>query len=243
MTKLKKPLSALLVIVAMIAAVYVFWNASAFPSLEQVEQLGHSLGALTLLPPVLAVLLAFLTGDVILSLLAGVVAGAAMLTALTGDGVLYATFHRAVISIVDTSTDWENVRVLLLCVCVGGMEGVIRYSGGFETTARVLSKRLRSPRKVNLISQLFCILFFFDDYANALISGPVLTPVTDKAGVSREKLSYIVDSTAAPLAGIAIISSWVAVEVSVIQEGLDVIGADASAFQIFLGVLVYRPTT
>lgn len=239
MTKLKKPLSALLVIVAMIAAVYVFWNASAFPSLEQVEQLGHSLGALTLLPPVLAVLLAFLTGDVILSLLAGVVAGAAMLTALTGDGVLYATFHRAVISIVDTSTDWENVRVLLLCVCVGGMEGVIRYSGGFETTARVLSKRLRSPRKVNLISQLFCILFFFDDYANALISGPVLTPVTDKAGVSREKLSYIVDSTAAPLAGIAIISSWVAVEVSVIQEGLDVIGADASAFQIFLGSIPY----
>jgi len=116
---------------------------------------------------------------------------------------------------------------------------VIRFSGGFETTARVMAKRLRSPRKVNLISQLFCCLFFFDDYANALISGPVLTPVTDKAGVSREKLSYIVDSTAAPLAGIAVISSWVAVEVSVIQEGLDVVGANASAFQIFLGSIPY----
>jgi len=98
---------------------------------------------------------------------------------------------------------------------------------------------LRSPRKVNLLSQLFCTLFFFDDYANALISGPVLTPVTDKAGVSREKLSYIVDSTAAPLAGIAVISSWVAVEVSVIQEGLDVIGSNTSAFQIFLGSIPY----
>lgn len=131
------------------------------------------------------------------------------------------------------------VRVLLLCVVVGGMEGVIRFSGGFETTARVIAGRLRSPRKVNLLAQLFCSLFFFDDYANALISGPVLTPVTDKAGVSREKLSYIVDSTAAPLAGIAVISSWVAVEVSVIQEGLDVIGSNTSAFQIFLGSIPY----
>ena len=72
-----------------------------------------------------------------------------------------------------------------------------------------------------------------------MISGPVLTPVTDKAGVSREKLSYIVDSTAAPLAGIAVVSSWVAVEVSVIQEGLDVIGVHANAFQIFLGSIPY----
>ena len=103
----------------------------------------------------------------------------------------------------------------------------------------MLAQRLRSPKKVNLISQLFCTLFFFDDYANALISGPVLKPVTDKAGVSREKLSYIVDSTAAPLAGIAVISSWVAVEVSVIQEGLQVVGSNASAFQIFLGSIPY----
>ena len=239
MTKYKKPLGLLLCLCVLAVVVYVFAQADTLPALENTEALGHALGFISLVPPLFAVLLAFLTSDVILSLLAGVLTGAAMLTALSGDGGAYAVLHRAVVSIVETSADYENVRVLLLCVAVGGMEGVIRFSGGFETTARVLSRRLRSPRKVNLISQLFCTLFFFDDYANALISGPVLTPVTDKAGVSREKLSYIVDSTAAPLAGIAVISSWVAVEVSVIQEGLDVIGADASAFQIFLGSIPY----
>ena len=239
MMKYKKPLAALLCLGAMVVVVSIFMRADTLPSLDSVEELGRALGIWSLMPPVFAVLLAFLTGDVILSLLAGVIVGAAMLTALTGDGVFYATFHRAVVSIVETSADWENVRVLLLCVAVGGMEGVIRYTGGFETTAKVLAKRLRSPQKVNLISQLFCTLFFFDDYANALISGPVLKPVTDKAGVSREKLSYIVDSTAAPLAGIAVISSWVAVEVSVIQEGLNVVGSDASAFSIFMGSIPY----
>ena len=239
MIKHKKPLAAVLTICVVAVVFSVFMRSDMLPELTQVEQIGRSLGIWSLLPPVFAVALAFLTGDVILSLLAGVIVGEAMLSAIAGEGAFYGTFHRAVVDIIETSADYENVRVLLLCVAVGGMEGVIRYTGGFETTAKVLAKRLRSPKKVNLISQLFCFLFFFDDYANALISGPVLKPVTDKAGVSREKLSYIVDSTAAPLAGIAVISSWVAVEVSVIQEGLEVVGSNASAFSIFLGSIPY----
>ena len=236
--KVKKLITLLICLGTVAVIVSVFLNGS-LPALENTEALGRSLGLFSLLPPVFAVVLAFLTGDVILSLLAGLLAGAAMLTGISGDGVLYGTFHRAVVGIVDTLSDRENAQVIVLCVAVGGMEGVIRRSGGFETAARKLAARLNSPRKVNLISQLFCTLFFFDDYANALISGPVLTPVTDKAGVSREKLSYIVDSTAAPLAGIAVISSWVAVEVSVIQDGLNAAGSDASAFQIFFSSIPY----
>ena len=195
--KIRKTIAAALILCVLAVIVSTVIRADVLPGLEDTEALGRSLGILSLVPPVFAVALAFLTGDVILSLLAGVLAGAAMLTALAGDGMLYGTFHRAVESIVDTSADRENVQVLILCVAVGGMEGVIRRSGGFEATARKLTGKLNSPRKVNLVTQLFCTLFFFDDYANALISGPVLTPVTDKAGVSREKLSYIVDSTAA----------------------------------------------
>ena len=237
--KPKKLITALLILGALAVIVSTVVRAGVLPGLDNPESLGRALGILSLVPPVFAVALAFLTGDVILSLLAGVLAGAAMLTALDGGNMLYGTFHRAVESIIDTSADRENVQVLILCVAVGGMEGVIRRSGGFEATARKLTGKLNSPRKVNLLAQLFCTLFFFDDYANALISGPVLTPVTDKAGVSREKLSYIVDSTAAPLAGIAVISSWVAVEVSVIQEGLDAAGSAASAFSIFFHSIPY----
>ena len=237
--KLKKITIVLLITAAAVLAAFMFINADVLPGLNDTETLGRTLGLWSLAPTILAVALAFLTGDVILSLLAGVLLGAAMLTAVSGSGGAYATFDLAVNSIVDITSDRDKVQVLLLCVVVGGMEGVIRYSGGFETAARKLSHRLKSPGKVNLVSQLFCTLFFFDDYANALISGPVLTPVTDNAGISREKLSYIVDSTAAPLAGIAVISSWVAVEVSVIQEGLDVVGANISAFQIFFNSVPY----
>lgn len=237
--KTKKIIIALLCACVIGVICSVMARAGVLPGLEETEALGRALGFWSLVPPLFAVALAFLTGDVIISLLAGTLAGAAMLTAVGGDSMLYGTFHRTAVSIIETSSNYENVQVLILCVAVGGMEGVIRRSGGFEATARKLSTRLNSPRKVNLISQLFCTLFFFDDYANALISGPVLTPVTDKAGVSREKLSYIVDSTAAPLAGIAVISSWVAVEVSVIQEGLDAVGSATSAFEIFFYSIPY----
>jgi len=237
--ELKRALTALLCMGAFFAVFHVMDLAPMLPGLNDPEALGHSLGMWSLLPPLFAVALAFLTGDVIVSLLAGVLSGAALLTAIDGGGMFYDTFHRTVVGILETSANYENVQVLILCVAVGGMEGVIRRSGGFEATARKLTKKINSPRKANAVSQLFCTLFFFDDYANALISGPVLTPVTDKAGVSREKLSYIVDSTAAPLAGIAVISSWVAVEVSVIQEGLDAIGSSASAFHIFFNSIPY----
>lgn len=237
--KIKKLLTVLLCAGVLAVVAWLFLRGSGLPGLEEPVALGRALGIWSLVPPVLAVALAFLTGDVILSLLAGVIVGAAMLTAVSGNGIFYGTFHRAAESIVDTFANRGNAQVIILCVAVGGMEGVIRRSGGFEATARKLTGRLNSSRKVNLVSQLFCTLFFFDDYANALISGPVLTPVTDKAGVSRERLSYIVDSTAAPLAGIAVISSWVAVEVSVIQEGLHAAGSSASAFQIFFNSIPY----
>ena len=237
--KIKRGLTGLLCIGALFAIFYIVDQAPMLPGLENAEVLGHALGVWSLLPPLLAVGLAFLTGDVIVSLLVGVLAGAAMLTALDGGGLFYDTFHRTVVGIIDTASNRENVQVILLCVAVGGMEGVIRRSGGFEAMARKLTGRVNSPMKASLVSQLFCALFFFDDYANALISGPVLTPVTDKAGMSREKLAYIVDSTAAPMAGVAVISSWVAVEVSVIQEGLDAIGSNANAFRIFFNSIPY----
>lgn len=237
--KVKKIATGLLVIGAAAVVASVVIRAGSLPGLEDVENLGRALGVWSLFPPVFAVALAFLTGDVVLSLFAGVLAGFAMLTAIGGGPLLYGTIHSTVEGVIDTASTWEKTQVLVLCVMVGGMEGVIRRSGGFEAAARKLTGKLNSRRKVNLLGQAFCTLFFFDDYANALISGPVLSPVTDRAGISREKLSYIVDSTAAPLAGIAVISSWVAVEVSVIQEGLDAAGVSTSAFQIFFHSIPY----
>ena len=100
--KTKKLIAILLCAGAIALVSWLLLGDGSLPGLEDTESLGRALGIWSLAPPVIAVALAFLTGDVILSLLAGVITGAAMLTAVAGDGILYGTFHRAVESIVDT---------------------------------------------------------------------------------------------------------------------------------------------
>ena len=174
------------------------------------ESLGRSLGALSLLPPVLAVALAFILRDVVVSLAAGLFSGAALLSALEGVG-LGGAFERSCAGLLVTVTDRGNAAVILLCLVIGGMVEVIRASGGFDALARAMTRKIDTPKKANLIGEALGVIVFFDDYANSLIVGPVLRPVTDKLRISREKLAYLVDSTAAPVTGIAVVSSWVAV--------------------------------
>lgn len=232
----------LLILAAVIAIACLGFVSGSMPDADSPAALGASLGAMSLLPIILAVALAFATGDVILSLFTGYIGGMAMLAVVEGTSASAlpgAVLSRACRGIVVTASTWDNASVLILCVAVGGMVEVLRCTGGFAVLAGRLVRRINSPRKANIISQLFCTLFFFDDYANALISGPVLQTMTDKAGLSRARLSYIVDSTAAPVAGIAVVSSWVAVEVSVIDEGLALAGLGMSGFELFLHSIPY----
>ena len=232
----------LLILAAVIAIACLGFVSGSMPGADAPAALGASLGAMSLLPIILAVALAFATGDVILSLFTGYIGGMAMLAVVEGTSASAlpgAVLSRACRGIVATASTWDNASVLILCVAVGGMVEVLRCTGGFAVLAGRLVRRINSPRKANIISQLFCTLFFFDDYANALISGPVLQTMTDKAGLSRARLSYIVDSTAAPVAGIAVVSSWVAVEVSVIDEGLALAGLGMSGFELFLHSIPY----
>lgn len=233
----------LICVAAALAIVCLAVNRSAYPGPDATEALGYSLGALSLLPVILAVSLAFLTGQVIISLLIGFFAGIVMLTILSGaapsnvPGTVLVESCRGLIS---TACDTENGTVLLLCASIGGLVEVLNLTGGFNLVARRLSAHINTPKKANILSFVFCLLFFFDDYANALISGPVLKSTTDRAGLSRERLSYVIDSTAAPLAGISVVSSWIAVEVSVIGRGLALAGCSFSAFDLFLHSIPFR---
>ena len=226
----------------MLVVVYLSLASGSLPGADSADELGRALGFISLVPTLLAVMLAFLLEDVVLALMVGLLTGEAMLSAISGSGfagIAVDILKLPVEEIVGTVADIDSAKVLILCALVGGMVGVLRSLGGFESAAKRLSRKINTPKKANLVSQLFTILFFFDDYANALVSGPVLQPVTDKAGVSRERLSYIVDSTAAPMAGIAVISSWVAVEISVISDGLAVADSGLDAFSVFLRSIPY----
>ena len=238
--KRKKIAISIIVVTALLVLASILTNRNI--SIASTEELGQSLGIITLVPTVLSVILAFVTHNVIFSLLIGFLSGVLIL------GGLYATSVADIpvkvlsylyVCIKDVLFDIDNIEVLLLCFAVGGVIEVVRSSGGFESLAIKLTKRVNSPRKAGLLASILGCLVFFDDYANALIVGPVMKPISDRIKVSREKLSFIVDSTAAPVSGIALVSSWIAVEVISIENGLQLVGLNENGFALFISSIPF----
>ena len=200
-------------------------------------------GALTLLPPFVAIILAFLTRNVIFSLFMGIFVGTFMVN-VSGLNI-FASFFNAFVDMsgkmVASLADSWNAGIVLQVLTIGGMIAVITKMGGPRAIAESLAKRAKTPASAQLYTWLMGFFIFFDDYANSLIVGPIMKPVTDKLKVSREKLAFIVDSTAAPIAGLALISTWVGYELSLIKDAYSVIGQpEVNAFSIFVETLPYR---
>lgn len=204
---------------------------------------GRTLGLVSLIPAILTVVLAFITKEVIFSLFAGLFSGLVILESVGGSGGFFSQLGNVFNSIGDTvltvTTDSFQSAIIILCLCIGGMVAVVNASGGFAALGVKLTRGINSPKRATLMTQLMGICLFFDDYANSLITGPVMRGITDKQGVSREKVAYIVDSTAAPVAGIAIISSWIAAELSAIESGFAIAGIEGSAYSHFFGSIPF----
>src|SRR5699024_11228607 len=111
---------------------------------------------------------------------------------------------------------------------------LISKTGGSQAVAESLSKYAKGPVSTQIITWILGMLVFFDDYANALIVGPIMRPVSDKVGNSRERLAFIIDATAAPVAGMALISTWIGYELSLINEAFNIIGQEVSTYSFFL---------
>jgi len=199
-------------------------------------------GMLTLIPPVVAILLAFLTKNVVLSLFLGVFSGCFMLD-LKGFDIYSAFvdgFLRLSTEIVGSLADGWNAGIVLQCLAIGGLIALVSKMGGAKAIAEALSKRAKTPRSSQFATWVMGLFIFFDDYANSLTVGPIMRPVTDKMKVSREKLAFIIDATAAPIAGIALISTWVAYEVGLIRDAYQSIGIEANAYGVFVETIPYR---
>lgn len=199
-------------------------------------------GWFSLVPPVVSILLAFVTKNVIISLFLGVFAGAFVLHSVDGN-ILYALLQ-SFLSIVEYTltslADRYNAGIILQVLVIGGLIALMTKMGGTKAVANALASKAKGPISAQVISWLLGLFLFFDDYANALIVGPVMRPVTDEKKISREKLSFIVDATAAPVAGIALISTWVGYEVGLIQDGYEAIGQSVNAYSIFIETIPYR---
>lgn len=197
----------------------------------------ESYGILSLLPPLVAIVLAFLTRQVILSLFIAVWLGATILNGFNpGTGLLRALDQFIVGNLADS---W-NAAVLIYTMILAGMIALMAKSGGALAIAEGLAKKAKNSRAAQLAAWAMGLVIFFDDYSNTLIVGNSIRPLTDKMRVSREKLSYIVDSTAAPVASMALISTWIGYEMGLIKDGFDSIGVTANIYGTFLSTIPFR---
>ena len=177
-------------------------------------------------PSVLAVGLAFLTRDIYLSLFLGALSGALL---LHGGNPVTAFLDLFTARLIPSLSDSWNLSVLIFTLLMGGFVEVLNRNGGMSALAARVMGRSGSPRRVGLGVYWMGWLVFFDGLANAMLIGKTLRPIADRARMSREKLAFIVDSTSSPIAGLALLSTWVAYEMSVIREGFENIGTSVAA--------------
>ena len=194
-------------------------------------------GWLSILPPLLAILLALVFREVVISLLAGVWLGCLF---LYDWNPLTALLRAADKYVVGAVLDSGHAMILVFSLLLGGMVGIISRNGGTQGIVDSITKYAVGPIKGQLATYILGIVIFFDDYSNTLIVGPTMRPVTDRLGISREKLSYIVDSTAAPVASLALISSWIGFEVGLIGDAVESLGADYEPYLLFIQSIPYR---
>ena len=201
-----------------------------------------SFGWSSLVPPVVAIALAFITKNVVLSLFLGIFSGTFILQVQNANVfmAIIQAFLSIINYIVDSLSDSWNAGIILQVLTIGGLIGLITKMGGAKAVAEALSKKAKGAISAQIITWILGIFVFFDDYANSLIVGPIMRPVTDKMKVSREKLSFIVDATAAPISGIALISTWVGYEIGLIKDAYESIGQSMNAYGVFVDTIPYR---
>lgn len=194
-------------------------------------------GFLSILPPLIAIVLALTLRQVVISLFTGIYVGAVFIFDFDVIGGIFRVVDHF---IVKALSEPSHVQIIVFSMLFGGMVGVISRNGGTVGIANVITRYARTARGGQLSTLFMAFVIFFDDYANCLIRGNLMRPITDKLRISREKLSFIVDAGAATVASIMIISTWIGYEVGLIEQGLKIINSSEDAYAVFLQTIPYR---
>lgn len=188
-----------------------------------------------LFPPLLAVLVALYFRALIPALLGAVVIGGAI-----GAPTLVEASYRGLGHIWTSVTDSFNINIILFTIALVGMVHIITRGGGVQGIVNRVRSLARSARSTRLAAVFMGGAVFFDDYANTFVVGTTMRPLTDAQRISREKLAYIVDSTSAPIAGIAVVSTWIGYEVGLFDEISRQLALGQSGYEIFFAILPLR---
>jgi len=142
--------------------------------------------------------------------------------------------------LVGALTDSFHAGILIFLMVLGSVVGIIGRMGGTKALADFIGRLAKNERTAQFAAWLLGIVVFFDDYANAVVVGPTMRPLFDKYNISREKLAFIVDATAAPVTGLFIISTWIGYELSLIKDSYASLGIAAAPYDVFLSSLPFR---
>jgi Na+/H+ antiporter NhaC len=195
-----------------------------------------------LAPAIVAIILAIATRQVVPALVIGVAVGAFMMITDLPDEVTFkdsaywirgirVTFEYYVLNaVLDENAGYAHLKIMMFTLVIGFMVGVIGRNGGTAGLVKLVAGETDSQRRGSITAWLAGLVVFFDDYANTMIIGPTMRPIFDRLKLSRAKLAYIVDSTAAPVASLAIIGTWVGFEIGFIDQGLNDLGDQKPAF-------------
>lgn len=199
---------------------------------------------LSILPPLIAILMALVFKEVFSALFIGLFSGTLLIFSYQETSI-FTAFFKAIFAISDSYilqslADTGHISIIVFSMLIGAMVNLITQNGGMQGVVNKLSRFASSPRSGQFVTWLLGVLIFFDDYANTLVVGNTMRPVTDRLKISREKLAYIVDSTAAPVASVAMITTWIGIELSYIQSATVQINVDESPYSIFLNSLPTR---
>ncbi len=198
----------------------------------------------SIVPPLVAILLALLFKEVVLSLFIGIFSGVWIVSGMPLNPYDFLkSFYKTLDTyILQALTEPSHLAVIIFSILIGGLVALISRNGGMAGIVDKLSPLAKTPRSTQFVAWLLGIAIFFDDYANSLIVGNTMRPLCDKHNISREKLSYIVDSTSAPVAAIAFITTWIGAELGYISDALPLLEGmenPQGAYAIFLSSLSY----
>lgn len=194
----------------------------------------------SLLPPLLAILTALLLRSVIPALFIGVFSGAWLLLAFDMAKLPQAMLDPFQLYAVNALANESHVSIVMFTMMMGGMIGIISKNGGMQGIVRHLMKFTHNRKRGQLATAGLGGVIFFDDIANTLLIGKTMRPIFDKLKISRAKLAYLIDSTAAPIASIAFATTWIGYEVSVIAASIEQTeGLSAKPYALFLSALPY----
>ena len=195
-------------------------------------------GWLSLIPPLLAVVLAVVFRNVYLALSLATFGGALIIAQWNP---LLAAWRTVGTYVLAEMIQPDHLQVMLFTVFLGAMVGVMGQSGGTHAMVSRLARDSTRRQHGQALTWLMGMLVFFDDYANTLLVGSTMRSVTDRLRISREKLAFIVDSTAAPVAGLVVVSTWVGFEISQIQTAFEDLGLSRDlAFSTLLSTIPFR---